>query len=268
MLARSSNLALISTTTTTCLPASAASMSASTIGESPLVRYRVCLMASTRGSAAAATTSRSTVAVNESYGWCTSTSRSVSTENTLASCGMAASDGTNAGNFSRRRSRSATPVRPDRSSGPGSRYTACRSMPSSVTSRSSTSLEMDSSTSSRTAGSNRRRCSSRSSDWSRFSVTSSSISRSLVLVTRNACCSSTSRPTNSSPMCAAITSSSGTNRRCASAMNRGSSGGTLTRANIVPPVRGSAIITARLRDSPEMYGNGCAGSTMSGVSTG
>src|SRR6266487_3059947 len=33
MLARSSNLALISTTTTTCLPASAASISASTIGD-------------------------------------------------------------------------------------------------------------------------------------------------------------------------------------------------------------------------------------------
>src|SRR5579864_5284822 len=63
MLARSSNLALISTTTTTCFPASAASISASTIGLSPLVRYSVCLMASTRGSAAASSTSRCTVVV-------------------------------------------------------------------------------------------------------------------------------------------------------------------------------------------------------------
>src|SRR5229473_2692827 len=54
MLARSSKRALSSTTTTTCLPASAASISASTIGEVSLVRYRVCLMASTPGSAAAA----------------------------------------------------------------------------------------------------------------------------------------------------------------------------------------------------------------------
>ena len=69
-----------------------------------------------------------------------------------------------------------------------------------------------SSTSSRTAGSNRRRCSSRSSDWSRFSVTSSSTSRSRVRVTRKAWCSSISRPAKSSVRCAAITSSSGTKR--------------------------------------------------------
>ena len=66
MLARSSKRAFSSTTTTTCLPASAASISASTIGEESLVRYSVCLMARTRGSAAASTVSRSTVAVNES----------------------------------------------------------------------------------------------------------------------------------------------------------------------------------------------------------
>ena len=66
MLARSSNRALISTTTTTCLPASAASMSASTIGDWPLVRYSVCLIASTRGSSAASSMSRSTEAANES----------------------------------------------------------------------------------------------------------------------------------------------------------------------------------------------------------
>src|SRR6187551_2080032 len=56
MLACSSNRALISTSATTCLPAAAASMSALTIGESPDVRYSVCLMASTLGSAAACST--------------------------------------------------------------------------------------------------------------------------------------------------------------------------------------------------------------------
>src|SRR5580704_641777 len=103
MLARSSPRALISTTTTTCLPASAASMSASTISESPLVRYSVCLMARTLGSAAAETTSRWTLAVNESYGWWTSTSCSASAANTLPSLfsgGSALSDGTNLGYLS------------------------------------------------------------------------------------------------------------------------------------------------------------------------
>ena len=50
--------------------------------------------------------------------------------------------------------------------------------------------------------------------------------------------------------------------------NRGSSGGTLTRAKRVSPVSGSRTVTARLSDRFEMYGNGCAGSTASGVSTG
>ena len=43
----------ISITATTCLPASAASISASIIGESPEVLYRVCLIANTAGSCAA-----------------------------------------------------------------------------------------------------------------------------------------------------------------------------------------------------------------------
>src|SRR5215469_8031007 len=107
MFASSSPLALISTTTTTCLPASAASIRASTISESPLVLYSVCLIASTRGSAAAETTRRCTLAVNESYGRCTSTSRSESVLKTLRSPGSAPSAGTNAGYLSLGRSRSA-----------------------------------------------------------------------------------------------------------------------------------------------------------------
>src|SRR5580658_6521493 len=99
ILASSSPRALISTTTTTCLPASAASISASTISESPLVRYSVCLIASTLGSAAAEVTSRCTLAANESYGRCTSTSRSDKVEKTLRSCGSAPSAGTKAGYF-------------------------------------------------------------------------------------------------------------------------------------------------------------------------
>ena len=66
MFACSSNRALISTSATTCLPAAAAEISASTIGESPDVRYRVCLMASTCGSAAACSMKRCTVVANDS----------------------------------------------------------------------------------------------------------------------------------------------------------------------------------------------------------
>ena len=49
---------------------------------------------------------------------------------------------------------------------------------------------------------------------------------------------------------------------------RGRSGGTFTRAKRRSPVCGSRTTTARFSDRSEMYGNGCAGSTASGVSTG
>jgi len=52
------------------------------------------------------------------------------------------------------------------------------------------------------------------------------------------------------------------------AMKRGSRGGTLTRAKNSLPVPGLRTTTARLSERPEMYGNGWAGSTASGVSTG
>ena len=70
MLFSSSKRALISTRTTTCLPCSAARMSARTIGESPEVRYSVCLIVRTSGSSAAWEMNFSTEAVNDSYGWC------------------------------------------------------------------------------------------------------------------------------------------------------------------------------------------------------
>ena len=44
--------------------------------------------------------------------------------------------------------------------------------------------------------------------------------------------------------------------------------GTFTRAKRRSPVSGSQTIAARLSERFEMYGNGCAGSTASGVSTG
>src|ERR1035438_8050852 len=69
MLFSSSKRALSSMSVATCLPFSAASMSAPTTGELPLVRYRVCLIASTWGSLAAWLTN-CTTGSNDSYGWC------------------------------------------------------------------------------------------------------------------------------------------------------------------------------------------------------
>ena len=51
-------------------------------------------------------------------------------------------------------------------------------------------------------------------------------------------------------------------------MNRSTLLGTLTLANRSAPLSGSRTMIAMFRLSPEMYGNGCAGSTASGVSTG
>ena len=50
----------------TCLPFSAARISAATIGLSPPVRYSVCLIPSTAGSSAAMATKASTEVANES----------------------------------------------------------------------------------------------------------------------------------------------------------------------------------------------------------
>ena len=127
---------------------------------------------------------------------------------------------------------------------------------------------MDSSTSSRTDGPNLRRSSSFSRAARRFSASSSSTSRSSLRVTRNVCTPSTSMPGNSRFMWSAITSSSGTNLCGPTGTNREKIGGTLTRAKCSLSVLGLRTSTARFRDSPEMYGNGCAGSTASGVSTG
>ena len=130
-------------------------------------------------------------------------------------------------------------------------------------------------TSSRTAGPNRRRVSSRSSACSRSSSRSSSTSMSVLRVTRKTWCSTTSRPGKSSSRCAAMSSSSGRNAESArwslTTTKRGTLLGTFTRAKRSTPGAGpcaSRTSTARLSESPLMYGNGCAGSTASGVSTG
>ena len=61
------------------------------IGESPDVRYRVCLIVRTSGSSAACDTNRSTEAVNDSYGWWSSRSPARITANT--STGSSSSGG-------------------------------------------------------------------------------------------------------------------------------------------------------------------------------
>ena len=61
MLAASSNRALSSTSATTDLPDSAASHRALTMGLSRLVRYSVCLIATTSGSRAACCRKRTTM---------------------------------------------------------------------------------------------------------------------------------------------------------------------------------------------------------------
>ena len=68
MLFCSSKRACNSMITATCLPASAASVSARTIAVSPDVRYSVSLMASTCGSLDAASRNASTDELNDSYG--------------------------------------------------------------------------------------------------------------------------------------------------------------------------------------------------------
>ncbi len=66
MLACSSKRAWSSTTAVTCFPAWQARMREDTTALSCSVRYRVCLMASTSGSAAAAATKASTDPPNDS----------------------------------------------------------------------------------------------------------------------------------------------------------------------------------------------------------
>ena len=105
----------------------------------------------------------------------------------------------------------------------------------------------------RTARPNRRRRSSISTATSRSSASSSSSDRSALRVTRKGRCSSICIPRNSASSLAAMISSSSTQPEpSASATNRGSVSGTLTRANRRSPVSGSRTVTARFSDRLEM----------------
>ena len=140
--------------------------------------------------------------------------------------------------------------------------------PGGASTRSRCDIEL--ATSSRTAFG--ARCRSRSSDsrvTRRSSASSTSTSTSASRVTRNACCSTIFMPGNSRSRCAAITCSIGTNLRPPESLRkRGRSGGTFTRAKRRTALLGSRTTTARFSERSLMYGNGCAGSTASGVRTG
>ena len=127
---------------------------------------------------------------------------------------------------------------------------------------------MVSSISSRTAGPNFLLDNSRSIASSKFSASSSSTSTSSFLVTRNVWCWSTSIPGNSASKLAEITSSSGTNLCPQVFRNLGNVGGTFTLANNSELDLGFRNKIAKFNERPEIYGNGCAGSTASGVNTG
>ena len=162
---------------------------------------------------------------------------------------------------------------PVRSSRPENRMTSAESTSSSRCRMRSIRGVVSSAISSRTADPKRRRASSRSSACSRSSSRSSSTSMSALRVTRNTWCSTTSMPWNRSWRCAAMMSSAGTNAYSSgpprsTRTKRGTLCGIFTRAKCSWPESRSRMITARFRLSPEMYGNGWAGSTARGVRTG
>ena len=126
-------------------------------------------------------------------------------------------------------------------------------------------------TSSRTGGPNFLRRSSCSMLASKSSDSSSSSSRSAFRVIRNAYTFEISIPGKSSAIFAVITCSRGMYLRSSPVdvtTNLAKFDGTLTRAKSSTPVSGFLTITARLSDSPEIYGKGCEGSIANGVKTG
>ena len=110
---------------------------------------------------------------------------------------------------------------------------------------------------------------------SRSSTSSSSISMSLLRVTRKTVSCSISMPGNSSARCRRMTFSSGVKTCCGarpgsagSGTKRGSTLGTCTTANNFSALPGRCSTTARLSDLLSRCGNGWPGSMASGVSTG
>ena len=174
MLRCSSKRALSSIRATTCLPFSAAVRSAASRRGSSPVRYSVCLIASTCGSRLASSR-KSRMFVNPSYGWCSSTSpsRSVSKMPLSSSPSRSGTAGANSGKlrsgrFTGRPIRSAEPSGPSsrKMSSGASRSRSCRKavMPGGVSRM----------TSSRTADPKRRRRRPSSMVASRSSASSSS----------------------------------------------------------------------------------------------
>ena len=272
MLRSSSKRACTSTRQTVCLPCSAARISAGTMGESPLVRYTVCLIARTLGSSTACSTNRSTLVRKSSYGWCTRMSPAriaakMSRFSPSSGRRRGRVRGSHAGSRSSGRSMVASDHNEVKSSGGWMRKVS-RSPTSRASMRSSTRPSgASSSTSSRTTCPNRRRRSWASTAPSRSSD-SSEIEKSASRVTRNSELSSTSIPGKSRSTWHRMTSSSGTSRRSLTGRKRGSRGGTLMRAKRISPFTGSRTRSPKLSERPEMYGNGSPGPTASGVSTG
>ena len=210
MLLRSSKRAFSSTSTATCLPWSAASISRSTSGELAPMRYSVILIAMTCGSCTAARRNVSTE-VNESNGWWSRKSWSAICSNTLSvSSGAHSVRGTSAGYFSAGRcslNSACQSPKPSRS--------VARATTSSSTSKFSirmlnTRLGMSASTCSSDSAPWRNCFRPRSTVSSRSSASSSWITMSVSRMIRNRCVPSTCVPGNSVWMLRRMTSSRNT----------------------------------------------------------
>ena len=149
------------------------------------------------------------------------------------------------------------------------RDTSSASISSSSISNATRSLDIASGTSRRTAFPKRRRRNSISTATNRSSASSSSTERSALRVTRKAWHCTISIPGNRRGKLALTISSMLTNvNESGNWKKRGKVCGSFTRANRSSPDFGSRTTMAKLSAKLEMYGNGCAGSTASGVSTG
>ena len=188
MLFSSSKRAFNSTRTETCLPFSAACASAAMIGEFPLTRYSVCLIASTSGSLLACRI-KSTTGTKLWYGWCISTSPFLITSKILS---VPSNSGTGAGVYFGARSSSKpsnpyTFIKKVRSRGPSISKT------SSLRTESSRHRIFNSRLSAAASISRRIACPQVlflicfSISRSRSSASSSSIARSAFRVIRNGC---------------------------------------------------------------------------------
>ena len=237
----------------------------------------VCLIASTSGSCTASRRKASTPS-KLSNGWWISTSPRLSrakNDSPGVSCTgyVALYDGNSS---SGRSTRSISCVRRARFTGPWTRYKACDGRPNWRSRKPLRNSEQPADTSSRTAWP-KCRC---TSPWRKavrkLSTSSSSTDRSEWRVTRNCENCPTSRPGNRSARCERMTLDSETNSVRPSdtvsgmRMKRGSTRGTFTMAislarpnASLPPRR-----TMKFSDLLATCGNGCDGSSPTGISSG